>query len=81
MLGYYNAKKELTLQVDTSLTGLSAALIQIEKELLAVVFGSARLEEYIVGHDITVESDCKPLEAIIRKPFHLPIVLGYGNVQ
>ena len=60
MLGYYDAKKELTLQVDASSAGLGAALIQndkpvanaskaltpmqqncaqIEKELLAVVFG------------------------------------------
>ena len=67
--------------MDTSSTGLSAALIQIEKELLAVVFGFARLKEYIVGHGITVESDYKPLGTIIRKPFHFPIVLGYGNVQ
>ena len=28
MLGYYDAKKELTLQVDASPTGLGAALIQ-----------------------------------------------------
>ena len=75
----------LTLQVDASSTGLSAALIQgnlpvayapktliptqqkyvqIEKELLAVVFGCAKLAEYIVGRDVTVESYRKPLEAI-----------------
>ena len=91
VLGYYDAKKELTLQVDASSTGLGAALIQegqpiayaskaltptqqnyaqIEKELLAVVFGCAKFEEYIVGHHITIETDHKPLESIIKKPLH-----------
>ena len=28
---------------------------QIEKELLAVVFGCAKFAEYIVGRDVTVE--------------------------
>lgn len=91
VLGYYDAKKELTLQVDASSTGLGAALIQggqpiayaskaltptqekyaqIEKELLAVVFGCAKFEEYIVGRNITIETDHKPLESIIKKPLH-----------
>ena len=73
ILGYYDAKKSLTLQVDASSTGLGAALIQedrpiayaskaltptqeryvqIEKELLAVVFGCAKFAEYIVGRDV-----------------------------
>lgn len=91
ILGYYDAKKSLTLQVDASSTGLGAALIQedrpiayaskaltptqeryaqIEKVLLAVVFGCAKFAEYIVGRDVTVESDHKPLEAIMKKPLH-----------
>lgn len=91
ILGYYDAKKSLTLQVDASSTGLGAALIQedrpiayaskaltptqeryaqIEKELLPVVFGCAKFAEYIVGRDVTVESDHKPLEAIMKKPLH-----------
>ena len=91
VLGYYDAKKELTLQVDASSTGLGAALIQegqpiayaskaltptqqnyaqIEKELLAVVFGCAKFEGYIVGRDVTIETDHKPLESIIKKPLH-----------
>ncbi|KAL9979645.1 hypothetical protein ACROYT_G017335 [Oculina patagonica] len=91
VLGYYDAKKELTLQVDTSSTGLGAALIQegqpiayaskaltptqqkyaqIEKELLAVVFGCAKFQEYIVGRTVTIETDHKPLESIIKKPLH-----------
>ena len=76
-LGYYDAQKALTLQVDASSTGLGAALIQrnqpvayaskapsptqqkyaqIQKKLLAVVFGCAKFSEYIVGRDVTVES-------------------------
>ena len=94
MLGYYDAEKALTLQVDTSSTGLGAALIQkdrpiayaskalaptqekyaqIEKELLAVVFGCAKFAENIVGGDVTVESDNKPLEAIMKKPICLHV--------
>ena len=42
---------------------------QIEKELLAV-FGCAKFEEYIVGRDVTIETDHKPLESIIKKPLH-----------
>jgi len=89
LLGYYRAKKEFTLHVDASSTGLGAALIQndkpvahalkaltptqqnyaqIEKELFAVVFGCAKFGEYIVGRDITVESDHKPLESIMKRP-------------
>ena len=103
ILGYYDAKKSLTLQVDASSTGLGAALIQedrpiayaskaltptqeryaqIEKELLAVVFGCAKFAEYIVGRDVTVESDHKPLEAIMKKPLHVaPLRLQRMLVQ
>ena len=41
---------------------------QIEKELLAVVFTCNRFHQYIYGKTITVESDHKPLEAILKKP-------------
>ena len=43
---------------------------QIEKELLAVVFRCAKFEEYIVGRDVTIETDHKPLESISKKPLH-----------
>ena len=103
VLGYYDAQKVLTLQVDASTTGLGAALIQgnqpvayaskaltptqqkyaqIEKELLAVVFGCAKFAEYIVGREVTVESDHKPLEAIMKKPLHVaPLRLQRMLVQ
>ena len=42
---------------------------QIEKELLAIVFGFERFHSYLYGRDnITVETDHKPLEAIFKKP-------------
>ncbi|KAL8616164.1 hypothetical protein ACOMHN_066650 [Nucella lapillus] len=40
---------------------------QIEKELLAIVFGCRRFHQYIYGQKITVESDHKPLESISKK--------------
>lgn len=41
---------------------------QIEKELYAVLYGCKRFHEYLYGRCITVESDHKPLESILRKP-------------
>ena len=41
---------------------------QIEKELLAIVFGCKRFHQYVYGKTITVETDHKPLESIFRKP-------------
>ena len=46
---------------------------QIEKELLAVVFGLERFNQYVYGKEVEVESDHKPLEAILLKPLcHAP---------
>ena len=41
---------------------------QIEKELLAIVFGCKRFHQYVHGKTITVETDHKPLECIFHKP-------------
>ena len=41
---------------------------QIEKELLAIVFGMERFHHYTYGRHVDVESDHKPLEAINTKP-------------
>ena len=40
---------------------------QIEKEMLAIVFGLERFERYIYGHHIKVETDHKPPEVIHKK--------------
>jgi len=41
---------------------------QIEKELLAILFGVTRFNQYTYGRKFLVESDHKPLEAIQNKP-------------
>lgn len=41
---------------------------QIEKELLAILYGCERFKQYIYGKNINIESDHKPLEAIFKKP-------------
>ena len=45
---------------------------QIEKELLAIVFGVEKFHSYVYGKsDDVVESDHKPLETIFKKPLSL----------
>src|SRR5436190_21207643 len=42
---------------------------QLEKECLAVYFAFHRFHQYLAGkHDITVQTDHKPLEVIFKKP-------------
>ena len=40
----------------------------IEKELLAICFGVHRFHDYVYGQQITVQTDHKPLVAIMTKP-------------
>ena len=42
--------------------------VQIEKELLAIVFACERFHQYIYGKTVEVQSDHKPLENILKKP-------------
>ena len=42
----------------------------IEKELLAICFGCVKLHDYVYGKHITVQTDHKPLVAILSKPLH-----------
>ena len=51
-----------------SLTQTQKAYAQIEKELLAILFGCEKFHEYLYGRKVIVESDHKPLEAITKKP-------------
>ena len=54
-----------------ALTDTQQRYAQIEKEMLAIVFGCTKFHDYIYGMpDVEVESDHKPLEAILRKPLH-----------
>ncbi|XP_062576513.1 uncharacterized protein K02A2.6-like [Saccostrea cucullata] len=50
-----------------ALTQTECNYAQIEKELLAVVFGLERFENYTYGRHVKIESDHKPLEIIQRK--------------
>ena len=40
---------------------------QIEKELLAIVFACTKFHDYILGKEVIIESDHKPLETIFKK--------------
>lgn len=51
-----------------SLTTSERNWAQIEKELLAVVFGLERFDQYTYGTKVTVQNDHKPLASILRKP-------------
>jgi len=54
-----------------ALTQTQQNYAQIEKEMLAILFGCTRFHEYIYGiPNIEVETDHKPLEAILKKPLH-----------
>ena len=51
-----------------TLTETEQRWAQIEKEMLAVVFGLERFDQYTYGRKVYVTTDHKPLETIIRKP-------------
>lgn len=54
-----------------TLTSAETRWAQIEKEMLAIVFGCMKFHQYIYGHEcVTVESDHKPLESIFKKPLN-----------
>ena len=41
---------------------------QIEKELLSVVFGQERFDQYTYGRKVIIHNDHRPLETILKKP-------------
>ena len=51
-----------------TLTNSERNYAQIEKELLAVVFGVEKFHQFTYGRHITVQSDHSPLETIHKKP-------------
>ena len=54
-----------------ALTPTEQKYAQIEKEMLAVVFGCTKFHKMIYGKkDVTVESDHKPLESLLKKPMN-----------
>ena len=50
------------------LTAMQQRYAPIEQEILAVVFGCQRFHQYIYRKNVTVQSDHKPLEVIMKKP-------------
>ncbi len=54
-----------------SLTTSQQNYAQIEKEMLATVFGCQKFHDYTYGSaDVKIETDHKPLETILSKPQH-----------
>ena len=50
-----------------ALTPTETNYAQIEKELLAIVFGVEQFEGYVHGRKIFIDTDHKPLESIMKK--------------
>lgn len=50
-----------------ALTACQSRYSQIEKEMLAIVFGCKKFHTYLYGRSVDVESDHKPLESIFTK--------------
>ena len=53
-----------------SLTGAESRYVNIERELLAIIFACIWFNTYLQGHRFTVQSDHKPLEMIHLKSMH-----------
>ena len=49
------------------LTQAEKKCAQIEKEMLAIVCGCEKFDQYLYGHKVTVETDHKPLVSISQK--------------
>lgn len=54
-----------------SLTDPQTRWAQIERELLAIVFGCQKFHYFVYGRpEVNIETDHRPLEQIFRKPLH-----------
>ena len=54
-----------------ALTPTEQRYAQIEKEMLAILFGCSKFHKFIYGkRDVTIETDHKPLENLMKKPIH-----------
>ena len=51
-----------------ALTDTQKKWAQVEKEMYAIVFGCEKFSHYMYGKHVDIETDHKPLEAIIKKP-------------
>jgi hypothetical protein len=53
-----------------ALTSAQQQYAQMEKELLAIVYGCRKFHQYVYGRELEVETDHKPLQSIFKKPLH-----------
>ena len=51
-----------------ALTNTEKNYAQIEKELISIVHGCIHFNQYVYGREITVQTDHKPLENILKRP-------------
>jgi hypothetical protein len=51
-----------------TLTQTESGYANIEREMLAILYGCKRFHQYVYGRHVTVHSDHKPLSAIMKKP-------------
>ena len=63
-----NGRPAAVAYTNRALLAAECNYAQIEKELLAVVFGMEHFDHFTYGREIRVESDHKPLQAIKRSP-------------
>lgn len=64
-------KNGVVAYASRALTPAEQRYAQIEKEMLAVLFGCERFHKLLYGKaDVTIETDHKPLESIMKKPIH-----------
>ncbi|GFU17381.1 retrovirus-related Pol polyprotein from transposon opus [Nephila pilipes] len=56
--------------VSRCLTNREKNYAQIEKELLAIVFSFEKHHNFVYGRKVAIQSDHKPLTAIVKKPMH-----------
>ena len=57
-----------------ALTETQKRWVQIEKEMYPMVFGCEKFNQYIYGKHVDIETNHKPLEAIIKKPLSQVLV-------
>ena len=54
--------------VSRALNSAERNYAKIEKEMLAIVFGTNKFHQYIYGKQVSVETDHKSLESLFEKP-------------
>lgn len=66
--GYISQEAQPVAYASRSLNSAERNYAQIEKEMLAIVFGLTKFHEYVYGKEVEIETDHKPLESLFRKP-------------